>query len=338
MPRINYQLSFENYQEITANRQTAPSYTVALWIALLGLMLILAGYFYLRVPPPDNRALPGLILLGSGLLAEFLATLLALFMKPKRKAKFSETALRREFNQYAADARYIEYDETGFRIKWFDGEDFRPWSVVHGLHDMKTLLVISATSTHYWLPKAALESENHLEQIKALASVSLNQGLLFRVPIKPNAFVYVLASMFDHWRRQLQTRILVYLAVTVALYWGLCADWGYGQHQSALDLFLVPIILPLCQALYFLRKYFSARWAESASEAEIMKDRVTYQTPETRVAFEYRLLHEWREIPGTFMLYFSATQFHFIPKYGFAPSQIKQFRMLLEKNFPPSGT
>jgi len=339
MPQINYQLSFENYQEMTANRQTMPSYTATLWVALAGLGLILGGYLYLRLPLPDRWSIVGGILLGSGLLLEFAATLLAFLIKPKRRNKVPTSILQREYRQHFADQRSIEYDQAGFRVKWYDGEDLRPWSTVRGLHDMKTVLVISTVTTHYWFPKAALEPDDHLAQLRTLASTALNsKQVLFRVPIKPTALGYVAASIFDYWCSSVRTKLLIYLAVTVALYWVLCADWGYERQPSPFYFILLPFVLPFCQVLYFLRKHFSVKWADSAREAEIIEDRVTYQTAQARIAYEYRLLHDWREIPGVFMLYVAPSQFHFIPKFGFTPSQIEQFRKLLEANFPSAQT
>jgi hypothetical protein len=339
MPRINYQLTLENYQEMTANRLKALFHVIALWVALAGLGLILGGYFYLRVPPPDDLSIIGGIMLASGLLAEFIAMLMGILNKPKQKAKVSDVELQREYSQYAADPRLVEYDQTGFRVKWYDGEDIRPWAAVRGLQELKTLLVISTITTHYWLPKAALEQEGHLAELKALACGALDgKEVLFTVPIRPTAFVYLMASLFHYWRRNLRTRCLLYIGATLATYWTLSGDWWRGESHSALMVLLVPFILLFCESLYFLYRYYSAPWTESAHEARIMEDRIGYQTQKARITHEYRLLHEWREIPGTFMLYFSSNQFHFIPKHGFTHSQIEQFRGLLQAHFSVART
>jgi hypothetical protein len=273
-------------------------------------------------------------LLGSGLLAEVIAMLMGILNKPKQKAKVSDVELQREYSQYAADPRFVEYDETGFRVKWYEGEDIRPWAMVRGLQELKTLLVISTISTHYWLPKAVLEQEGHLAELKALACGALEEKqVLFTVPIRPIPLVYLIANLFHYWRRNLRTRCLVYIGATLASYWLLSGDWWRGESHSAPVAMLVPFILLFCESLYFLHRYYSAPWAESAREARIMEDGIGYQTQDARIKHEYRLLREWREIPGTFMLYFSSNQFYFIPKHGFTLSQIEQFRGLLQAHF-----
>jgi hypothetical protein len=328
MPRIDYQLTLENYQEMTAKRQTGPSYTIALWVALFGLVLILAGYFYLRVPRPFGEGLAGGIMLAAGLLAEFAATLIGIFLKPKRKAKVSSGELQRQYIQYAADPRSVEYDEAGFRVKWFEGEDIRPWAAVRGLQELKTLLVISTTSTHYWLPKAVLEQEGHLAGLKALACGALEEKqVLFTVPIRPIPLVYLIANLFHYWRRNLRTRCLVYIGATLASYWLLSGDWWHGESHPAPVALLVPFMLLSCESLYFLHRYYSAPWAESAQEARIMEDGIGYQTQDARIKQDC-----------TFMLYFSSNQFYFIPKHGFTLSQIEQFRGLLQAHFSPIRT
>lgn len=41
---------------------------------------------------------------------------------------------------------------------------------------------------------------------------------------------------------------------------------------------------------------------------------------------------ELREIPGAFMLYFDLNSYYLIPKHGFSPEQIVQFRDVVSEN------
>lgn len=329
MPRVDYQLSFENYLEMNANRRDVPSYGVALTAALLGLALILGGYFYLRVPPPDEWSFVGGILLASGLLSEFVAMILGL-MASRKSSKPSLKTLRREYELYAADKRSIEFDENGWRVTWYEGDDIRPWTSLRAVHDLKTLIVLGTVGTHYWLPKAAVENNGHLAQLKSLAATSLeSRKSLFAVPVKPSAFVYVLANVLHTWRRNLWRNLLITAAFGLVFYWTWLSDWTRFSPHPVWFLVFVPVFLLLCESLSYLRSFYFAKWTESAREAQIMEDCIGYKTPTTIWVHEFRTLIEWREIPGVFMLYFQPNQFHFIPKKGFSVSQIEQFRKIL---------
>jgi hypothetical protein len=336
MPPVNYQLSFENYLEMNASRREVPSYRAALIAALLGLALILGGYFYLRIPPPDEWSYVGGILLASGLLSEFVAMILGLMARPK-SSKPSLKTLRREYGLYATDERAVEFDEKGWRVRWYEGDDVRPWTSLRAVHDLKSLVVLSTIGTHYWLPKAALEVDGNLAQIKSLATSTLeSRGILFTVPIKPSAVTWVLANLIHSWRRNLRANLLVATALGLVLYWVLLADWTpFSAHPHWL-LVLVPVFSLACESLYFLQGYYSAKWGEAAQEARIMEDCIGYKTATINWIHEFRTLIEWREIPGTFMLYFQSNQFHFVPKKRLSISQIEQFRILLVTQSPRS--
>ena len=150
MPRIDYTLSFENYLEMTRSRREKPQYASAIVSALAGFFFFAAGYIYMRIWP-DTWSIIGGILLSLGLLATFLAMPLAFLAKPKSSRPDTAT-LRGEYDRYHSDKRAIDFDATGWRVFWYEGEDVRPWFCVKGIHDLKTLLVLSTETTHYWWP------------------------------------------------------------------------------------------------------------------------------------------------------------------------------------------
>jgi len=328
MPRIEYTLSFENYLEMTSSRRGKPKYRAALISALIGFFFVAAGYTYLRIWPETWPVIGG-SLLGLGLLTTGLALALAFFAKPKT-SRPDMTTLRREYDRFFSDKRAIDFDENGWRVFWYEGEDLRPWSCVKEIHDLKTLLILVTETTYYWLPKVALEREGQLANIKALAETALtNRRLLFKVPMRPSAFVYVVAKLSHNWRRQFTTRLLCYLAATLVVYWVVFSDADGTKPHSQWLLALAPVLLIFCESLYYFRKYFLANWSEAAREAEIMSDCVGYKTDSVRWIAGYRRLLESREVPGAFLLYFDPQSFHLIPKKGFSPDQLVTFRELL---------
>jgi hypothetical protein len=327
MPRVEYRLSFENYLEMVGPRSKMPRYKLALISALVGFCGIVAGYGYLRIWP-DTRTIIGGSLLGLGLLATFLALVLGFFAKPKF-FRPDTALLEREYARSHADKRAIEFDEHGWRLFWYEGEDVRPWSRVRAIHELKTLLVLSTETTPYWLPKAALEQQGQLAKIKALAEGALKKNeVLFAVPMRPGVLVYVVAQLFHYWRLQVQSRVLWYSLATLFFYWILASDSGAAPHSAWLVV-LVPVFFCLCESLYYLRNYFFANWSEAAREAEIMSDCIGYRTETVRWIVGYRLLIKSRESPGAFLLYFDPSNFHLIPKKGFSREQIVQFRKLI---------
>jgi YcxB-like protein len=328
MPRIEYTLSFENYLEMTRFRHEKPRYTSAIVFALAGFSFMATGYIYLRIWP-DTWPIIGGILLSLGFLAAFLAMPLAFLAKPKSSRQNTAT-LRGEYDRYHSDKRAIDFDVNGWRVLWYEGEDVRPWSRVKGIHNLKTLLVLSTETTHYWLPKAALEQDGHFAQIKALAETALrNRESLFTVPMRPSSLVYVEARLFHDWRLRFGANLLCYAVATLVVYWIAFSNSDNTSPYSLWPLAFVPVLLLSCHGLYHLRNYFFANWSEAAREAEIMSDCVGYKTDTVQWIAEYRSAKELREVPGAFLLYFAPHSFHLIPKRGFSSQQIVTFRNLL---------
>ena len=200
MPRVEYTLSFENYLEMTEGRRKAPRIRSSLIFVATGFCLLVAGYGWLRVMPESWSILGG-ILLGFGLLATILAGVLGILTKP-RDARPDFATLRREFARYHSDRRAIEFDEKGWRLFWYEGEDLRPWSCLRAVYDQKTLLILATETTYYWLPKADLQRDNQLDSLRSLAQNALDEHQkLFSVPLRPSVFVYVAAWIVHHWRR-----------------------------------------------------------------------------------------------------------------------------------------
>jgi len=327
MPRVEYTLSFENYVEMTGPRSKKPRYKPALISALVGFCGIVAGYGYLQIWP-DTKTIIGGSLLGLGLLATFFSFLLGFFAKPKSSSP-DTSLLEREYARSHADKRAIEFDENGWRVFWYEGEDVRPWSCVRAIHELKTLLVLSTETTPYWLPKAALEQQGQLANIKGLAVAALRKHeVLFEVPMRPGALVYVVAQLFHYWRLQLQSRVLWYSLATLFFYWNVVLDSGTNPHAAWLVV-LVPVLLSFGEILYYVRNYFFTNWSEAAREAVIMSDCIGYRTDTVRWIVRYRLLIKSRESPGAFLLYFDSSNFHLIPKKGFSREQLAQFRKLI---------
>lgn len=327
MPRVEYTLSFENYLEMTGPRSKVPRYKPALTCALVGFCGIATGYGYLHIWS-DTKTIIGGSLLGLGLLATFLALVLGFLAKPKF-FRPDTALLEREYVRSHADKRAIEFDEHGWRLFWYEGQDVRPWSCVRAIHELKTLLVLTTETTPYWLPKAALEEQGQLASIKALAEAALEKHeVLFAVPMRPGVLVYVVAQVFHYWRLQLQSRVLWYSLATLFCYWIVASNSDAASHSDWLVI-LVPVLFFICEILYYVRNYFFTNWSEAAREAEIMSDCVGYRTDTVRWIVGYRLLSKCRESPGAFLLYFEPSRFHLIPKRGFSKPQAAQFRKLI---------
>ena len=331
MPTIEYTLSFENYLEMMSGSQKkGQDLRIAMATAIGGLCCFAAGYFFLKMNT-EGSFFPGGLLLMIGLLLTVLAMVFGLFTKPK-SPQSDPAALRREYELFHADRRSIEFDENGWRLSWYEGEDVRPWSCLRHVHDGETILMLATTTTGYWLPKDALQRAGQLDHLKTLAESYLtNRKKLFEVPMRSSAQVYLVAAMFHHWRRQLPTRLLSYAALTLIAYWVVYVTPAQ-QPRSLWGLAVVPVSLIFGEGLFYLRKYFNTDWSKAAQNAEIMSDCIGYNTKTDRWIAEYRRLKEVREIPGAFLLYFDQNSYHLLPKRGFSSAQIVQFRETVSSN------
>jgi hypothetical protein len=72
--------------------------------------------------------------------------ILGLLAKPK-SSRPDPTVLRREYDLFHADRRAIEFDENGWRLFWYEGEDVRPWSCLRQVYDLDTLLLLGTGTT-----------------------------------------------------------------------------------------------------------------------------------------------------------------------------------------------
>jgi len=329
MPKIEYTLCFENYLEMTSSRREKKELRIAATSAISGFFSIAAGYLFLRIHV-EASFFPGGFLLATGFLLTFLATILGFLAKPK-SSRPDTTVLRREYDLFHADRRAIEFDENGWRLFWYEGEDVRPWSCLRQVYDLETLLVLGTGTTYYWLPKTALQPDGQLARLKALAESFLTKRQrLFEVPLRPSAQVYVVARMFHNWRRQPLARLLCLSALTLTAYWILSNADVPSKGLWALP--AVPLFLILCEGLFYLAKYCTEDWSKTSQNAEIMSDCISYKTKKIRWIAEYRQLMELREIPGAFLLYFDVNSYHLIPKHGFPPGQIAKFREVVSSN------
>ena len=314
---------------MTSSRREKKDFRLAAISAISGFFCIAAGYLFLKIRTGASF-LPGGLLLATGLLLTCLATILGLLAKSK-SSRPDTTVLRREYDLFHADRRAIEFDENGWRLFWYEGEDVRPWSCLRQVYDLETLLVLGTGTTCYWLPKAALRRDDQLHKLKGLAESFLTKRQqLFEVPLRPSAQVYLVANVFHHWRCQLLARLLCLSAVTLVAYWIFSS--AAASSKGLLAFAAVPLFLILCEGLFYLSKYYTEDWSKTSENAEIMSDCVGYKTKTVRWITEYRQLVELREIPGAFLLYFDPNLYYIVPKYGFSPGQIAQFREAVSKN------
>jgi hypothetical protein len=328
MPRVEYTLSFENYLEMTQGRRQAPRIRSSLIFVATGFCLLVAGYGWLQVMP-NTWSIVGGLLLGFGLLATVLAGVLGILTKP-RDSRPKTTTLRREHQQHYSDRRAIEFDENGWRLFWYEGEDLRPWSCLRAIHDQKTLLILATETTYYWLPKADLQRENQLENLKHLAEAALDQHhKLFSIPLRPSLAVYVAAWTVHHWRRQYKGLLLGCAALTLFFYWIYFGnDADHSSHSPWLVL-LSPLLVLFFEALWYVGNFYFAKWADAPREIAVMSDGIAYRGPVTQQLALFRRLVGFHEFPWGFHLYFDAKTFHLIPKKHFSPDQLERFRGLL---------
>jgi len=328
MPRVEYTLSFENYLEMTQDRRKAPRIRTPLILVATGFCLLVAGYGWLRVMPESWSILGG-VLLGFGLLATVLAVPLGFLTQPK-DARPNTATLRREYQQYHCDKRAIEFDENGWRLFWYEGEDLRPWSCLRAIHDQKTLLILATETTYYWLPKADLQRENQFENLKSLAGAALDKDqTFFSVPLRPSVLVYVMAWMVHLWRRQYRRLLLGCAVLALFAYWLFFANIANESPRSLWLLALAPLLVPIAQAHYYVWRFYFSRWAEAARDIEIKTGGIVYRAPTVQWLALYRRLIGFHEFPWGFHLYFDADSFHLIPKSHFSPDQLVQFRKLI---------
>lgn len=331
MPRVEYTLSFENYLEMTQARRAAPRFRPASMSAGFGFGLILVGYVYLHFLP-DAWPAAGLSCLGLGLLATFLAIPLGLFAK-RRESRPDTATLRSEYHRFHADKRAIEFDEQGWRVFWYEGEDVRPWSCLRAVHDQKTLFVLSTQTTHYWLPKADFDRDGHLERVRTLAQTALGKHeRLFAVRLRPSLIAYVAAWVVENWRRRYKTILLGYAMLTLFFYWTFFSERGPEASLSTWWLGLAAVVPFVLEVLYYSLNYCFAKWSDAAPEAEIMSDCIGYETAAVKWIAAYRSMQGFNEFPWGFHLYFDAKNFHLIPKKGFSEDQLLQFRKLISEH------
>lgn len=255
MPRIEYQLSFENYLEMTSSAGAEKrDLRLPSIIAVLGFLCFAVGFIDLRETVSEQAPfVPGGLLLLTGLVLTCLAMVFGLVSKKKSvRRTASETTLRRLYEFECTDKRAFEFDENGWRVWWKDGEDVRPWSILVNVTELKTLLVLWTSSTPYWIPKDALEKAGQLAPLKALAQSKLEKGeVLFDVSLKPSAVLYVEAKLFHHWRRGWLTRALGGGAASLFIYW-VFFDSPQGSSQDWRWIFLIPISLFFLECLFYL--------------------------------------------------------------------------------------
>jgi hypothetical protein len=327
MQKIAYTLSFENYLEMTSSRREKKDFKFAAISAITGFVCIAVGYILLKFLP-NASFFPGGLLLATGLLSTVLAMLLGFLAKPKSSRPDLPT-LRREYDLYHSDPRSIEFDEHGWRVLWYEGEDVRPWSCLREIHDGKTLLILGTTTTHYWLPKTVLERDGQLQRLTNLAEASLANGdVLCSVHMRPSPLVHIAARIFHNWRRQPLPRILGLLMLALVFYW-ILSNPGDSLAIPLWTVALVPFFVALCEAFFYLVSYYTYDWSKASPNVEIKSSGVAYRIKTVRWIAEYRWLLFYREIPGAFMLYFESGSFHLIPKRDMSPQQIGQFRQLI---------
>lgn len=204
---------------MTRSQRGKKDFKLAAAVAILGFIFIAGGYLFLKLQ--QESFFPGGWLLASGLLLAVLAMVLGFLAKPKSRRVDLKTA-RREYNLYHSDKRCFEFDENGWKLFWYEGEDVRPWSCLRQIYSLETVIVLGTVTTYYWLPRAALEEARQLEHLRDLADASLTKRqLLFSVGMRPSLLVYLAGKMYHGWRRMSGPRVLCMSAAVLIFYWGL---------------------------------------------------------------------------------------------------------------------
>jgi len=335
--KVEYTLSFEDYLEMTANRRVQPDYVVAILFAVIGFFLLACGGLWLHFWP-GHAPFIGFTLVASGVLMTFVALPMAAFAK-QRPVPPDKCALKKEFVRYSSEPRTLEFDEQGWKVRWHDGDDVRPWPALKAIHNLKSLLVLSTETTPYWLPKAALKREGQLERLWDQAKAALRSGnLLFTVPACPSAFSYAAAMLAHNLRRARTTRLIAYCTVMLMVYWFGFSNPEYPKAGPIWLILLVPVVLALFEGLYYVRGYFQTYRRKVSPRAEIMSDGIGYETDTVSWIVKYRRFTEVREIPGALLLYINPQTFYLLSKRGFSKEQLGRFKELLFANMEQMRT
>jgi hypothetical protein len=335
--KIDFSLAFEDYFEWQSANLTQMRSGAGFIVALAGFLSITLGYTILRSAPERNDFFPGGLFLVGGLLTTFAAIPVWLLTARRKPAK-TIPDLFSEFQRFYAGPRILEADEAGWVFTCGTATNKRQWTDLLYVRELSKTFFLSDAFATYILPKSAFSSEQ-LQEFKGFCERSLvPREKLWSVLMVSSKADYVKALIAHNWSKVRRTAVGLYiLGLVCVLFVGLIvADRSFILGVTA---FMVLVaLLYWAQHLYYGREFDDRYIMHSFQQAHILKDGVSFHAAaglSVITEFEIRKIpYSWIsdvcETKCSFMVYVSPKVLYLLPKAGFAPDQLIQFRDLLQ--------
>jgi hypothetical protein len=336
--KIEFTLTFDNYLEYQNYRLQQRVSTLPGVVALLGFGLVAIGYILLR--QGCEGVVAGMVLFaGLATAAASVPIAISASFLQRQDRKRLEGLLRREFDWARSGPRVFGADESGWRFSYKQAEDVRTWADLSWFRDEKQTFLMADDLVVYMVPKSALIPEE-LEQLRDFCVRSLSavreKGQAGETCSIPMALTMgdVRAAAFSHnWHKQLRKRLILYGVglLAVAFVWLVLTDaWPLLRLPAA---FLLPLLLPSTEALYYSIQFQKGRWTNPFQVATVSSDALclytgTLQATTAMFKVTPSRIFEVRETNRAFMIYGLPDLFYIIPKSAIPRDKLREIRDL----------
>lgn len=330
--KVEFQLTFEDYCAASGGPLATRGPDISTIVALVGFLSLAYGYFDLR-SAPQSAPPASFVALGLGILLPVLSVLAWIWRRSTPSKRKVEAARRSLYERYDSGQRSFTADDLTWTFAIGSHVFQRSWADLTGAQDKNQRLIFSDVYDSHVLPKAALtaDQQSFLDEQIQLALVPKEK--LWSVAMIPSANEYAAAMAVHNWKSRTWRMLTAYglgLAVVsfVAIVVG---DAWVGAGPPALTLFL--ICMPFVELRHY-RKLFDAYLDRSFQSVDILNDRMCFNTGGLHNHTEMRMIkYHWvamvRETRRVFLVYTRPGLFFLIPKAGFKPVQVEEFRRLL---------
>jgi hypothetical protein len=321
---FEWQRSIRRYSEPEPNSVNK----VSLNVAIIGFLLLAVGYGILRWSP-DCAPKVGGISLASGLLATLAAIPLGIFLGRQHTQKVKKT-LRGYFERFYAGSRTFEADQSGWRFTFGDAENVRKWSELIWVFSSERTLVMADTFDYSVVPTSSFTKED-LARLKILCEQALVPvDKLATVSMFSGAREFIIAMSAHNWRKRRWKMLGLYTLGFV------CISFAGLVISDAVVWSSVPIIaallclLPISEAAVYKRRFDGQ---VPFQYADISKEFICFRSSGEIRKIKYSWISDIGETKRSFRLYVSPNVFFLVPKAGFTPEQLLQFRGFLRSRF-----
>lgn len=303
MPRVEFTLKLENYLDWVRNIHVPARPSFVKRPLTLSFLLVSLGFLFARWSTNDAPPAGAIAVIVGFLLAVLSLPIWLLLERPHPEKE--ELHLRGLFERFYQQPRQLEFDDSGWSLKYGEAVNARPWEDLVSFADYGRTIVLADTFVYYPLAVGAFTGEQR-KLLKDLCEKSLlPEPRLMSVSMFASRASYVRSMVVFRWRKHTLRMLSLYgLGSVFAALVGIILANAMSVPAVPVCVILA-LLMPLGEMTHGIRKFTSNYALRTFHSAEVFQNSICFRSPLQLRKVRLDWFTEYFETPWEIQLFVS---------------------------------